>query len=181
MSPASERATRRRATRASWRAALPLVAAVVLVLAPSLSGCGEEVLVGRLASNESPAGDEASSREDASSPLDAAPDTLPPLPPPDAAPSPFCEGKRCGDRCSTCTTPNCPAVVETCDERGQCLATQPACLAARYEPCAGVPCGATCMPCPPAAQTCTAPPVPHWCSSTGSCTTTAATCDGGAG
>lgn len=45
-----------------------------------------------------------------------------------APPKDPCAGRSCGDTCSTCP-PNafCPAVVEFCDARGRCAATQPVC------------------------------------------------------
>lgn len=134
--------------------AVPLVVVVVL----SAAACGEDVLVGRLGDDPASADDAGgapgfSGGRDATVAFDgcagetcAAADGGP-------APSPACAGKACGDRCSTCPGPSCPAVIESCDALGRCGLDVPVCDAldagAAYAPCAAKRCGDPCTLCRP--------------------------------
>ncbi len=82
-----------------------------------------------------------------------------------------CDGKMCGERCTTCSGDTCPAVEEYCQADGSCgTDSQPACDDAN--PCADKACGDTCSTCDATMNAC--PAVEEYCQVDGSCGSDAA-------
>ena len=79
-----------------------------------------------------------------------------------------CEGKACGEPCSTCPEgAACPAVEEACNVAGECVFSGTE--SCDYEPCEGKACGEACSVCDPADTDCVETAVEKACNADGFC------------
>src|SRR5690554_5787793 len=101
---------------------------------------------------------------------------------PKPEPTSPCEGKVCGEACSTCTGTVCPAVMEYCDMDGKCSMSLPLCSGEAPEPepepigpCHGKVCGEVCSTCTPGPGI-YCPAVMEYCNQDGRCSMSAPVC-----
>src|SRR5690554_3149330 len=101
---------------------------------------------------------------------------------PQPEPTSPCEGKVCGEACSTCTGTVCPAVMEYCDMDGKCSMSLPLCSGEAPEPepepigpCHGKVCGEVCSTCTPGPGI-YCPAVMEYCNQDGRCSMSAPVC-----